>query len=61
MPFGYRLGGVRLVSGTTGKLGSAWVGAWVVHGIGGWENWAVHGTVHGMVHGMGLGGGGDVG
>ena len=24
----YRLGGVGLVSGTTGKLGRAWVGAW---------------------------------
>ena len=26
------LGGVGLGSGTTGRLGRAWVGAWVVHG-----------------------------
>ena len=29
-----RLGGVGFGSGLTGKLGRAWVGAWVVHGVG---------------------------
>ena len=32
-PDAYRLGGVRLGSGTMGKLGRAWVGAWGVHGM----------------------------
>ena len=30
-----RLGGVKMGLGLTGKLGHAWVGAWVVHGGGG--------------------------
>ena len=30
---GCRLGGVKMGSGSTGKLGRAWVGAWV---HGGW-------------------------
>ena len=30
---GYMLGGVKLGSGMTGKLGRAWVSAWLVHGI----------------------------
>ena len=34
---GYMLGGVKMGSGTTGKLGLAWVGAWVVHGW--WWGW----------------------
>ena len=39
---GPRLGGVGLGSGTTGKLGRAWIGVWVVHGM-------VHGVVYGVV------------
>ena len=41
---GYRLGGVKFGSGTTGKLGRAWVCAWLVHGwcmgdvVCGWDN-----------------------
>ena len=40
----YRFGGVKFVSGTTGKLGRAWhrcmVGAWNF----GWASWALHGA-----------------
>ena len=46
---GPRLDGVRFRSGTTGKLGRAWVGAWVMYGM-----------VHGWCMGGGDGGG-DVG
>ena len=36
-PVGYRLGGVGFGFWLTGKLGRAWVGAWVVHGmVHGW-------------------------
>ena len=33
------LGGVKMGSGMMGKLGRAWVGAWVVHGMVHW--WCV--------------------
>ena len=37
-----RLGGVRLVSGSTGKLSHACVGAWVVNGGGAWvDEWVM--------------------
>ena len=41
-PDAFRLGGVGFGFWLTGKLGPAWVSAWVVHGIsevglGGWE------------------------
>ena len=42
----YRLGGVGLGYGMTGKLGRTWVGAWLVHG---WcMGWCIVGAwVHG--------------
>ena len=47
-PDGYRSGGVKIGSGTTGKLGKLAS----VHGVFGWASWAVHGawcmaSVHG--------------
>ena len=33
------LGGVKMGSGMMGKLGRAWVGAWVVHGMVHWCWW----------------------
>ena len=42
-PVEYRLGGVGLGSGMTGKQGRAWVGAWVVHGVGEWGGAWVYG------------------
>ena len=32
-PVPYRFGGVKIGLGLTGKLGGAWVSAWVVHGV----------------------------
>ena len=41
-PDAYTLGGVGLGSGSTGKLGRAWVGTWV-------GAWVVHGIISGAI------------
>ena len=42
----YRLGGVGFGSGTKGKLGRAWVGAWVVHGSVHGASWVGGGVAY---------------
>ena len=45
---GYRLGGVKMGLGLTGKPGRAWVGVWVGHGI---LAWCMGGAWHGWLDG----------